>query len=276
MQIDNNVQFDQSVYLNASRSLNRIATGVELNSAADDAASLAISEKLRVQTSALSQSIDNVGSGIAAVQIGDQALSSQSTILDQIKEKLLQASTDTTSQEGRDSIANDIQSLLKNLDNIANSTNYNGETLLQNAPGDNSATTGMQIQAGENTQDLIETGAIQSNSEGLGLSSLSNLEASDFTADSAREFLDDIDAAINTVNSYRSDLGSAQNQLQSSAQNLMTQYTQTSSATSIIRDIDYSQEVANFSKQNILAQIGAYAAAQSNNINQNIVTRALS
>ncbi|WP_044418499.1 flagellin [Halarcobacter anaerophilus] len=275
MQVNNSVQFDSSVYLNLNQSLNRISSGSQINSAADDPAGLAIAEQLKVENSSIAQSIDNAVSGIANIQIGDQALSEQSSILDQVKENLLQASTDTTSQEGREALLKDIQGLLGNLNNIASSTNYNGETLLQNAPDDTSASQSLQFQTGENAEDIIESDSIQSNTDGLGLDSLLNQDASTFTSESARNFLSSIDSAIDTVNSYRSDLGSTQNQLQSSVGNLMTQYTQTANATSTIKDVDYAQEVSNFSKQNILAQVGAYASAQSNNINQNIVNRLL-
>lgn len=275
MQVNNNVQYDSSVYLNLNQSLNRISSGSQITSAADNSSGLAIAEQLKVQNSGISQSIDNANSGIAAVQISDQALGQQSTILDQIKQNLMQASTDTTSQDGRNALLQDTQALLNNLNNIASSTNYNGQTLLQNSGSDTSATDTMQFQTGEDSGNIIETASIQSNTQGLGLESILTQDASTFTSSTARNFLSSIDSAIDTVNSYRADMGSTQNQLQSSANNLMTQYTETANATSTIQDVDYSREISNFSKQNILAQVGAYAAAQSNNINQNVVSRLL-
>lgn len=275
MQVNNNVQYDSSVYLNLNQSLNRISSGSQITSAADNSSGLAIAEQLKAQNSGISQSIDNANSGIAAVQISDQALGQQSTILDQIKQNLMQASTDTTSQDGRNALLQDTQALLNNLNNIASSTNYNGQTLLQNSGSDTSATDTMQFQTGEDSGNIIETASIQSNTQGLGLESILTQDASTFTSSTARNFLSSIDSAIDTVNSYRADMGSTQNQLQSSANNLMTQYTETANATSTIQDVDYSREISNFSKQNILAQVGAYAAAQSNNINQNVVSRLL-
>lgn len=276
MQINNNIQNNQTPYLNANQALNRIATGIELNSASDDASALSIVQNLQVQSSGISQSIDNVNSGLAALQISDGALSNQSEILDEVKQKLLQASTDTTSQEGRESLLNDIQGLLENFNNIASSTNYNGETLLQNSSSDASASSSLQIQAGESSDSLVDTQAIQSNTTGVGLDDLLNQDPSTFTSQTARDFLENLDNAIDSVSSFRSDVGSVQNQLQSTSRNLFSEFTQTSAASSIIQDIDYAQEVSNFSKQNILAQIGAYGAAQSNNINQAMVTRLLS
>jgi len=276
LQINNNIQNNQTPYLNANQALNRIATGIELNSASDDASALSIVQNFQVQSSGISQSIDNVNSGLAALQISDGALSNQSEILDEVKQKLLQASTDTTSQEGRESLLNDIQGLLENFNNIASSTNYNGETLLQNSSSDTSASSSLQIQAGESSDSLIDTQSIQSNTTGVGLDDLLNQDPATFTSQTARDFLENLDNAIDSVSSFRSDVGSVQSQLQSTSRNLFSEFTQTSAASSIIQDIDYAQEVSNFSKQNILAQIGAYGAAQSNNINQAMVTRLLS
>lgn len=274
MQI-NNIQLDQSPYLNLNQSLNRISTGLEINSAADDASSLSISDKLRTEASGLSQSIDNVNSGLASLQIADKSISEQSNILDTVKEKLLQASTDTTSQDGRDQILTEIKDLLTNFDQIASSTNYNGETLLQNSSEDSSASQSLQFQAGTSSEDIIESTNVQSNTQGIGLEELINQDPTSFDAATARAYLGDIDSALTTLNDYRGDLGSTQNQLQSSARNLFSEYTSTQEANSAISDLDYSKEVSNFNKQNILAQIGAYGAAQSSNINQNIVTRLL-
>lgn len=276
MEVNNNIQFNQSAYLNAANALNKISTGLELNSSSDDSSALSIAQALQSQSSGISQSIDNVNSGMATLQIADGAMSKQSEILDQVKEKLLQASTDTTSQDGRDALLKDIQSLLENFNNIASSTNYNGQTLLQNSSSDSSASNQLQFQAGESSDSIIESNAIQSNTSGVGLDSLLNQDSSTFSSQTARSYLDSINNAIDTVNSYRSDIGSTTNQLATSSRNLFSEFTQTSAASSIIQDIDYSREVSNFSKQNILAQIGAYSSAQSSNINQSMVTRLLS
>ena len=274
MQINNNVQLDQSLYLDASKSLNKIASGEAITQVSDDASSLSISNN--VQASGLTQSIDNVNSAFASLKIADGALNEQADILNQVRENLLQASTDETSQNEREDLLNDTQRLLQNFDNIASSTNYNEQTLLQNSEEDNSASQSLQFLAEDNDENLIQSSAIQSNTQGASLEGLLNQDPNSFTSDQARDFLENVDNAINTVNDFRADLGSTQNQLESSARNLFTQANELTGASSIIQNIDYSQEVANFSKQNVLAQIGAYGAAQSNNINQSIVTRLLS
>lgn len=256
-------------------SLNRIATGLLINQASDNAASLAISENLKVQASGLSQSLENVNSALALTQIGDKAFDEQSNILDSVKSDLLQASTATTSQEGREALLSNIQKGLDQLNNIASTTNYNGTTLLQADATDTSASQNLEFQAGEGSTDTIETTAVQANTTGLGLDGLLNQDPATFDAATAQSFLDTVDDALTQLNSYRADFGSMANQLQSANSNLATQYTNTVAANSVLIDLDYANEVSNFSKQNILAQVGALGQAQSNNITQQTVLRLL-
>lgn len=256
-------------------SLNRIATGLLINQASDNAASLAISENLKVQASGLSQSLENVNSALALTQIGDRAFDEQSNILDSVKSDLLKASTATTSQEGREALLSNIQKGLEQLNNIASTTNYNGTTLLQADATDTSASQSLEFQAGEGSTDTIETTAVQANTTGLGLDGLLNQDPATFDAATARSFLDTVDDALTQLNSYRADFGSTANQLQSANSNLATQYTNTVAANSVLIDLNYANEVSNFSKQNILAQVGALGLAQSNNITQQTVLRLL-
>jgi flagellin len=276
MQINSyNSSLNQNIYLNANQALNKIATGVELNQASDDASSLSISNSLLSQANGYSKSLENTNSAIAATQIASSATNEQSKILDSIKEKLLQASTDTTSQEGRDTILKDIKSQLEQLDKIASGTNYNGQTLLQKSSTDSSASDVQQYQSGLVGDSIIETSSVQSNTQGLGLTALVNQNSSNFTSSDARNFLKTVDDAITGLNNINSEFGSVQNQLESSSRNLMSQETSTLNAASLF-DTDYAKESASFSKQNILAQIGAYGQAQANNINQQSVLRLLS
>jgi flagellin len=275
MEISSNSTINQNLYLNNNQTLNRIATGIELNQASDDYSSLAITNNLLSQSSGYSQAIENTNSAIASTQIASSATNEQSSILDSIKEKLLQASTDTTSQDGREALLKDIKSQLDQFNQIAGSTNYNGQTLLQNSASDTSASQVQQYQSGINSENLIETSSIQSNTQGLGLTVLSSQDASSFSSSDARGFLQSVDNAINGLNDIRSEFGSVQNQLQSSSRNLISQEVGTLSAASI-SDTDYAKESANFSKQNIMGQIGAFSLAQGSNVNQQMVTRLLS
>ncbi|MGJ0363556.1 flagellin [Aliarcobacter cryaerophilus] len=274
MQINSNPLFNQSSYLNASQSLNRIATGLELNKSSDNAANLAIANSLLSQSNGYSQALENTNSAIAATQIASGSTNEQSKILDNVKEKLLQASTDTTSQEGRDNILKEIKSQLEQFDKIASSTNYNGQTLLQKSATDKSNSDVQQYQSGLKGEDIIETSGIASNTTAFGLSGLVNQDASTFTAQTARDFLETVDKSITSLNSIRGEIGTVQNQLESSGRNLMTQRTNTLNAASMF-DTDYAKESSNFSKENILAKMGAFGQVQANFINQQMVSRLL-
>ena len=109
----------------------------------------------------------------------------------------------------------------------------------------------------------------------MGLTNLANQDATTFNSSTARSFLETVDKAIGGLNDVRSNFGSVQNQLESSSRNLLSQQTSTLNAASLF-DTDYAKESSNFSKQNILAQIGAFGQSQANNINQQIVLRLLS
>lgn len=275
MQIgSSNSTINQNVYLNANQSLNRIATGLELNQASDDASGISIATSLLAQSNGYGQAIENANSAIAATQIASSATNEQSNILDNIKEKLLQASTDTTSQEGRDAILKDIQKQLEQFDKIASGTNYNGQTLLQKSSTDSSVSDVQQYQSGLKGEQIIETSGIQSNTQGLGLTALANQDATTFSSSDAKSFLENVDKAISGLNNVRSEFGAVQNQIESSSRNLLSQQTSTLNAASLF-DTNYAKESSNFSKQNILAQIGSFGQAQANNLNQQIVSRLL-
>jgi len=434
-------------------SLEKLSTGLKINKASDDASGLAIADKLRTQHTSLNQGVANGNSAVSLLQIADKSMAEQSNILDIIKAKLIQANTDTTSADGRESIRKDISKLLEQLDNIAEQTNYNGTTLLQDGASDNRSGGSLSFQIGETADDLISTVGIQSNTVGLGggtekidqtsgsatrnnqiagneslifsiagndatidavdasgnngttitsvnlsgdigtltmtgssgtisnldattekllnafvadvdgnatsetlngvtvtiesgsitatggnfvmeagttisfssgysvasmdvtegasggsitvnnasnlnvtnldssgtvevttdgaasgsliggqtLASLKNLGSGELTREMADTFQSVVDAAITKLNEYRGDVGSTQNQVESAVRNLMTQATNVKAAESIIRDVDYAQESANFNKQNIISQAGSYAISQANAAQQNVL-----
>jgi flagellin len=277
-----------------SSSLEKLSSGLKINKASDDASGLAIADKLRTQATSINQGVDNGNSAVTLLQIADKSMSEQSTILDTIKAKLIQANTDTTSEDGRESIRKDITKLLTQLDNIATQTNYNGTTLLQTSRDSTSATTTIKFQVGENAKDIISNGAIQANTDGFKLASLADLTAKVLTSSAAYttggtltasaaytgtgltrtmagSMQTTVDNAITTLNGYRGDIGSTQNQVESAVRNLMTQSTNVTAAESIIRDVDYAEESANFNKQNIISQAGSYAISQANTVQQNVL-----
>jgi flagellin len=261
-------------------SLEKLSSGLKINKAADDSSGLAIADNLRTQATSINQGIDNGNSAITLLQIADKSMAEQSNILDTVKAKLIQANTDTTSSAGKDAIAKDIKKLLEQLDNIAEQTNYNGSALLQSKTGTGTgataAMTGLTFQVGESNTDTISVGTIRSNTSGL--TSLSAVETavsdgtiSDMTDASLGGLQAKVDKSITKLNEFRSEIGSSQNQVESAVRNLMTQATNVKAAESIIRDVDYAKESANFNKQNIIAQAGSYAISQANSTQQNVL-----
>ena len=152
-----------------SSSLEKLSSGLKINKAADDASGLAIADKLRTQASSLSQGIANGNSASALIQIADKSMAEQSKILDTVKTKLIQASTSTTSTDGREAIRKDITKLLEQFDAIATQTNYNGTTLLQSSSEDTAKADTFTFQLGEFKEfDAKITQGIASNTDKLG------------------------------------------------------------------------------------------------------------
>ncbi|MDD2698272.1 MAG: flagellin [Arcobacteraceae bacterium] len=260
---------------NLRSSLEKLSSGLRINKASDDASGLAIADKLRTQASSIGQAISNGNSATALTQIADKAMAEQSNILDIVKQKLIQAATATTSEEGRTAIGKDINKLLTQLDNIATQTNYNGISLLQASAASTDSSIKLDFQMGESSGNLISLGSgITANTHGLdGMSALkaSALGGASFSAGVARGYMKNVDSALNQLNGWRSDVGSTQNQLESALRNMMTQQTNIKAAESVIRDVDYASESANFNKQNIIAQAGTYAMSQANAVQQNVL-----
>lgn len=262
----------QNTSKSVTSSLEKLSTGLRINKASDDASGLAIADKLRTQATSINQGISNGNSAVTLLQIADKSMGEQSNILDTVKAKLIQANTDTTSSEGRASIAKDIAKLLEQLNNIGKQTNYNGRQLISNAAGTGGSSAHV-FQVGEKSSDTIKMKTVNANTTGLTLTVLSGNVGTpaSFTKTMAANAQTAVNKAINTLNGFRGDIGSTQNQVESAVRNLMTQATNVKAAESIIRDVDYAQESANFNKQNIISQAGSYAISQANAVQQNVL-----
>jgi flagellin len=245
-------------------SLEKLSTGLRINKASDDASGLAIADKLRTQATSINQGVANGNSAVTLLQIADKSMAEQSNILDTVKAKLIQANTATTSTDGRKAIAADVAKLMTQFDNIAKSTNYNGTDLISSSAKD------LDFQVGEDaTKGKITLSKVNSSASAYGLSSLTSI--STLTMGSAATLQKTVDTAINTLNTNRGSIGSTQNQVESAVRNLMTMATNVKSAESIIRDVDYASESANYNKQNIISQAGSYAISQANSVQQNVL-----
>jgi len=252
-----------SSYINAynvnnvsASSIEKLSSGLAINKASDDASGLAIGDGLGVQKSSLAQSVENTISGVALSNIAQGGISNQQDILEEINTLTLQAMNGTTSAEGREAISQQIGKYIEQYDQIANSTTYNGEQLLK-AAGDSSDD--MSI-VGQDA--IVEISKADTTSISDSLKSFLNDFATDPNARTG--MLDAVNQGMTQLASYASDYGSASNQLESMTRNYMTQETNTARAESIIMDIDYSKEVSNFSKSNLLTQIGYLMQTQAN------------
>jgi flagellin len=290
MVIKTNVSALNSLESNAQRnksldkSINKLSSGLRINSSSDDSSGLAISDKLRTQASSMSQSISNGNSAVALLQIADKAMSEQSNILDKVKQKLIQAKTDTTSYAGKMAIANDVKKLLSQLNNIADQTKYNGDKLLtaertftKTMPNGQSVTETVvhsytypkSFQMGDSASDeILLEGGINATTEGLYLNPLFDDLTYEYD-DYIGEMMGTVDWAISQLNLWRGQFGSTQNQVDSSVRTMMTQETNLKAAESVIRDIDYASESASFSQNNIMSQAGSFALSQANSVKQN-------
>lgn len=285
---------------NLKSSLEKLGTGKTINKASDDGSGLAIADKLRTEASSISQSIDNANSAVAFINIADRALAEQSAIYDKVRVKLLQAKNGTTSADGIKAISKDISALLQQSDEIGRSTVYNDIRIFQKedttfAPteadnytfqlGSNAADTvtlDMQSMGTTNTCSLIGSHDFHDLLERYGTPYLElNADAmiaaggNDTTIRAnINDFIDttlpDIDLGLSKINEIRGEFGSVQLQIESSSRNLMTSYTNLKAAESVIRDVDYAVESANFNKMNIIAQAGSFAVSQANSMQQNI------
>jgi len=254
-----------SSYVNAydisgiqQNSLERIGSALAINKASDDPSGLAIGSALGVEKSSLSQAVENMNSGIAMSNIAQGGLSEQKNILDNIKTETLKAMNGTMNDSDRDIIANQINKYIEQYDNIANSTSYNGNSLLKT---DGTSSDDISIVDHESTIDMEK-------SDTLSISDSLKTFMSDFSTNpnSRTTLLTVLDQGIDQLASFQSDFGSAANAMESSARNSISTEVQIASAQSTIMDIDYSKEVSDFSKNNLLSQIGLVMQSQANAI----------
>ena len=248
----------------------RLSTGLRINSASDDPSGLAIADKLKTQANSIKQGIKNANNGVAFLQIADKAMSEQSRILDIVKSKLIQAKSDTTSNQGKDAIKKDINKYLTQLDNIASQTNYNGISVLQKKSSNKEGTSKFVFQVGEKSENTISTdGNVQSNTTGLGLESLKNTSTLDDS--NVGIWMNNVDMALDKLNKFRSDYGSTVNQLESSVRYMSSMHTSLKKSESVIRDIDYAQEYSILNRLKLLMMAGMFAMVQANKVQENML-----
>jgi flagellin len=239
-------------------SLAKLASGTRITKAGDDAAGLAISEKLKANIRGSRQATRNAGDGISMVQTAEGGLNEVSNILIRLRELSVQSASDTIGDQERSFSNNEFQHLTKEVDRLANTTKFNGLDLLT-GEGDS-----LDFQIGIHNDDFndrikYEPQLTSAKTSDLGIEGLTVESKGD-----AQGNLEKIDNALFSVNGSRASLGALQNRLQSTINNLEVKVENLSSANSRIRDTDVAQESSNLSKQNILTQAGTSVLAQAN------------
>ena len=228
-------------------SLERIATGRKINSAADDAAGMTIANSLRSQSMAAGQEIQNLNDNVSIAQTADGALGQITDILQNIRTQAVNAAGGSHSQESLNAIQSDIQGSLDAINDIVDSTSYNGQNLLNGDYNKN----GLSISS-------AYTSALGSQEAGF----LSDIDIT--TQEGAQKALETLDLALDQVSRNRSSVGSAQNQYTSDIDNLSTMQLNQMASESEIRDVDIAEESIILNQMKLLREANIYALNQSN------------
>ena len=254
---------------NVASSVEKLSSGYRINRAGDDAAGLAISEKMRAQIRGLNMASKNSQDAISLIQTAEGALQETHNILQRMRELAVQAASDTNDgdyEEGEDggvdraALDAEFQELLKEINNIAEQTAFNTRKLL------NGNLSGAVIQTGANESETLDISIGDMSTTGLAITTL--LLESRANAASA---ISKVNEAINTVSTERSKLGAYQNRLQHKIANLDTSAENLTAAESRIRDIDMAKEMTNFTKNSILTQAATAMLAQANALPQGVL-----
>ncbi len=239
-------------------SIQRLSSGLRINSARDDAAGLAISDRMTAQIRGLNQAVRNANDGISLAQTAEGALQEVTNNLQRIRELAVQAANGSNSTSDLDALQAEVQQRLDEIDDIAANTEFNGETLLD-------AANMFSFQVGANAGQTLTITTAAMDTVTLAVDTI------DVTA-AAGAAITAVDTALDTVNSTRGDLGAVQNRLESKIASLQTTSENLSAARSRIRDADFAAETAALTRAQILQQAGTAMLAQANVAPQNVLS----
>jgi flagellin len=258
----------------ASKSMEKLSSGYRINRAADDAAGLAMSEKMRGQIGGLAQAQRNAQDGISLVQTAEGALNEVHSMLQRVRDLKVQHSTGTLSDDDKSAIESEIGQIGSEIKSVVDNTKFNGTKLLDNS-------TGFTFQVGANDSETIATGAVGLSAAAgtSGTGGLSEIMAIS-SASAAKTALSsgglstiaNVDNFIKNVSNVRGTLGAIQNRLESRLNNLATYQENLTSSESRIRDVDMAAEMTKFTKLGILQQAGTSMLAQANQAPQSVLS----
>ena len=256
----------------ASKSMEKLSSGYRINRAADDAAGLAISEKMRGQIGGLAQAQRNAQDGISLVQTAEGALNEVHSMLQRVRDLKVQFDNGTLSDDDRSAISSEVFEIAKEVKSIADQTKFNGKDLFSPT-----ATT-FTFQVGANTGETITTSSavLCGNFAGGGLSELMNLAsaagASAALSSGGLSTTVSIDDALENISKIRGNFGAVQNRLEHRLANLATYQENLTASESRIRDVDMAAEMTKFTKLGILQQAGTSMLAQANQAPQSVLS----
>lgn len=239
-------------------SLQKLSSGTRIVRAADDAAGLAISEKMKAQIRGVKQAERNAGDGISMVQTAEGGLTEIGNILVRLRELSMQSASDTVNDVERGFTNLEYQNLKQEIERISQVTEFNGNKLLNGTGGD------YDFQVGVHNDPFQDRITFQTSNLAAGVNDLGVAEIDISSKEGAQVSLAVLDDAIEQVSGQRAELGAKQNRLSSTVNNLQLNAENLSAANSRIRDTDYAQETARNTQLNILTNAGASVLAQTN------------
>jgi flagellin len=243
-----------------SKSMEKLSSGLRINRASDDAAGLAISEKLRGQVKGLNQAIRNAQDGISLIQTAEGALNETHSILQRMRELAVQAANDTLTTSDRNAIAAELNQLTAEITRISDTTEFNTMKLLDGT------FTNKLLQIGANGNQTLSVSVSGADATDLGVNALNVSSAAQASA-----AIGSIDTGLGMVSSIRASLGAVQNRLEHTIANLGVASENLLASESRIRDVDMAQEMMNFTKVQILQQAGTAMLAQANTSPQTVL-----
>ena len=238
--------------------LAKMASGSRINKSADDAAGLAISEKLKSQIRSSAQANRNTNDGISMIQTAEGGLDEVSTILTRLRELSIQSASDTVGDTERSFTDLEYQNLKQEVERISQVTEFNGTKLLDGQGGK------LDFQIGVNNDEFQDRISYDTAEQNASISNLGIDDISVATKDGAQSSLASLDSAIEAVSGQRANLGALQNRMMSTSRNLETSIENLSAANSRIRDVDYAKVSAENARNNILSQAGTSVLGQAN------------
>lgn len=242
-----------------SKNLEKLSSGYKINRAGDDAAGLAISESMRSQINGLNQAVSNANDGVGLIQTAEGALTETHSMLQRLKTLSTQAANGTYTTTARENIKAEVDALTQEIDRISTSTTFNGVSPL--AGGKN-----MTFQIGATATETLNLATQDMSSTAL---QIKDMKVS--TTAEANASMKKIDDAIDTVSTYRAQLGAAQNRMEHTVNNLKVTSENVTAAESRIRDTDMADEMTSYTKNNILMQAAQSMLAQSNSMPQGVL-----